>query len=137
MRRWPLVALVVLLVCALAAGGVVVVWTRTAGPTGSARPLRASSAPPDTPPEPGAAGVGDEYFPLLGNGGYDVRHYTLRVRYDPSTYILIGRVTIDATATQALSQFNLDFSRLLGVEDHFLAGGWCRRTDRRDLAARG
>jgi hypothetical protein len=23
---------------------------------------------------PGAHGVGDDYFPLYGNGGYDVRH---------------------------------------------------------------
>ena len=113
MRRWPLVALALVLACALVAGAVVVVRTWTADPTGAARPLpRASSAPPDVPPQPGAAGVGDEYFPLLGNGGYDVRHYTLRVRYDPSTYVLVGRVTIDATATHALSQFNLDFSEL-------------------------
>jgi hypothetical protein len=24
---------------------------------------------------PGAPGIGDPYFPLAGNGGYDVRHY--------------------------------------------------------------
>jgi aminopeptidase N len=113
MRRWPLVALAVVLACVLAAGAVVLVLARTPGPTGVARPLPGtSSAPPDEPPRPGAAGAGDEYFPLLGNGGYDVRHYTLRVRYDPSTYILIGRVTIDATASHTLSQFNLDFSEL-------------------------
>jgi hypothetical protein len=28
---------------------------------------------------PGAPGVGDDYFPLYGNGGYDVRHYLLKV----------------------------------------------------------
>jgi aminopeptidase N len=73
----------------------------------------ASGAPAaDGPPRAGAAGAGDTYFPDLGNGGYDVRHYALRVRYDPSTDILIGRATIDATATHALSQFNLDFSDL-------------------------
>ncbi|MBC7811837.1 MAG: M1 family peptidase, partial [Burkholderiales bacterium] len=26
---------------------------------------------------PGAMGLGDDYFPNLGNGGYDVQHYTL------------------------------------------------------------
>ena len=42
------------------------VWTSTAladgwGPSGS----------------PGAAGMGDRYFPIDGNGGYDVKHYRL------------------------------------------------------------
>ena len=32
---------------------------------------------------PGAPGAGDPYFPLDGNGGYDVRHYALDVKYDP------------------------------------------------------
>jgi len=113
MRRWPLVALAAVLVCALVAGAVVLV--RVAAPSGSVRPVAASgqpSAPPDGPPSPGADGAGDEYFPKLGNGGYDVRHYALRVRYDPSTDVLTGRATIDAAATQSMSQFNLDFSGL-------------------------
>src|SRR4029450_13538448 len=58
---------------------------------------------------PGAPGVGDEYFPLYGNGGYDVRHYLLKVSYDPATDRLAGVATISATATQNLSRFNLDF----------------------------
>ena len=33
--------------------------------------------------EPGAPGAGDPYFPLDGNGGYDVGHYDLAIRYDP------------------------------------------------------
>ena len=35
--------------------------------------------------EPGAPGLGDEYFPLDGNGGYDVKHYELGLAYDPAT----------------------------------------------------
>ena len=58
---------------------------------------------------PGAPGVGDEYFPLYGNGGYDVRHYLLKVSYDPATDRLAGVATISARATQNLSRFNLDF----------------------------
>ena len=27
---------------------------------------------------PGAPGAGDPFFPLAGNGGYEVRHYSLR-----------------------------------------------------------
>ncbi|MGW0549737.1 M1 family metallopeptidase [Streptomyces altiplanensis] len=33
--------------------------------------------------EPGAPGVRDPYFPGLGNGGYDVEHYTLTLDYEP------------------------------------------------------
>ena len=58
---------------------------------------------------PGAPGVGDDYFPLYGNGGYDVKHYLLKVSYDPATDRLVGVATISARATQNLSRFNLDF----------------------------
>jgi Peptidase family M1 domain/Peptidase M1 N-terminal domain len=57
----------------------------------------------------GASGVGDPYYPLDGNGGYDVTHYQLDVRYDPSTDVLTGKAAIVATATQNLSRFDLDF----------------------------
>ncbi|HJY25278.1 MAG TPA: M1 family peptidase, partial [Actinomycetes bacterium] len=61
---------------------------------------------------PGAPGIGDPYFPLDGNGGYDVRHYDLDVTYDPETDLLSGTATIRARATQNLSAFNLDFAGL-------------------------
>ena len=32
-------------------------------------------------PSPGAPGIGDPLFPGLGNGGYDVQHYDVDVRY--------------------------------------------------------
>src|SRR3954469_1554112 len=32
-------------------------------------------------PAPGSAGLGDRLYPLLGNGGYDVQDYNLRVLY--------------------------------------------------------
>jgi len=60
----------------------------------------------------GAAGVGDPYYPALGNGGYDVISYDLRIRYDPGTDRLTGEATITARATQNLSRFNLDLSGL-------------------------
>jgi hypothetical protein len=44
----------------------------------------------------GAPGVGDDYFPNYGNGGYDVRHYLLKVAYDPATDRLTGVATISA-----------------------------------------
>lgn len=62
--------------------------------------------------EPGAPGVGDEYFPELGNGGYDVQHYLLDLDYDPATDLVDATATIDATATQDLDRFNFDLSGL-------------------------
>jgi aminopeptidase N len=58
--------------------------------------------------QPGATGIGDPYFPLDGNGGYDVKNYLLNVRYDPATDVLEGVARIRARATQNLSRFNLD-----------------------------
>ena len=63
------------------------------------------------PPRPGDAGIGDPLFPTLGNGGYEVEHYDLRLRYETAdpTQPLDGTVRILARATHALSQLNLDF----------------------------
>src|SRR6476661_9949936 len=63
-------------------------------------------------PSPGAPGIGDRLFPTLGNGGYDVQHYDLDLRYATSapSQGIDGTVTILATATQSLSRFNLDFA---------------------------
>jgi aminopeptidase N len=60
---------------------------------------------------PGASGLGDRLAPGLGNGGYDVLHYDLDLRYATSapTQSIDGTVTILARATQSLSRFNLDF----------------------------
>ena len=68
---------------------------------------RVSSAIPATP---GASGLGDSLYPGFGNSGYDAQHYTLDLNVtDVATSTLIGKATIDAKATQALSSFNLDF----------------------------
>jgi hypothetical protein len=58
---------------------------------------------------PGAPGAGDPYFPLDGNGGYDVGHYDLGLHYDPGTGVLRGKATIRARAKMKLSRFDLDF----------------------------
>ncbi|GHD87089.1 M1 family metallopeptidase [Streptomyces naganishii] len=60
--------------------------------------------------ERGAAGVGDRLFPTLGNGGYDVTHYDLKLEYAPSTNHLKGTAVITARATSNLRSFNLDFA---------------------------
>ncbi|GHE51301.1 metallopeptidase [Streptomyces longispororuber] len=61
---------------------------------------------------PGAAGVRDPYFPKLGNGGYDVRHYGLKLGYDPGSRHLTGTAEITARAAKNLSAFNLDLKGL-------------------------
>ena len=91
------------------------------------------AAPPSAlavEPSPGAAGLGDRLFPGLGNGGYDIRHYDLDLRYAtgaPSQSI-DGTVTIVARATQDLSRFDLDFAgRSIGrVSVNGAAAGWTR-----------
>jgi len=60
-------------------------------------------------PSAGASGVGDRYFPKDGNGGFDVRHYDIRNRYDFATGALRGRTVITLVAKKDLSRFNLDF----------------------------
>ena len=61
---------------------------------------------------PGADGIGDTFYPQLGNGGYDALHYTLELSIDPEKNTLSGESTMKAEATQQLSSFNLDFSGL-------------------------
>lgn len=56
----------------------------------------------------GSAGLGDPFFPRAGNGGYDVSHYALALRYTPSTKRLRAVARIKAAATQGLSRFDLD-----------------------------
>ncbi|MGB8961214.1 MAG: M1 family metallopeptidase [Pseudonocardiaceae bacterium] len=76
-------------------------------PAATARPPAAT--PTVTPPPVvGADGIGDPYFPLAGNGGYDVTAYDIGVRYDPPTDRLEGHTTVTATATESLSRFDLD-----------------------------
>ncbi|MGW7414662.1 M1 family metallopeptidase [Streptomyces sp. NPDC054863] len=63
-------------------------------------------------PKPGSPGVDDPYFPNLGNGGFDIRHYDLGLDYDPDTDRLDARATITAKALKNLSSFHLDLQKL-------------------------
>ncbi|WP_231556319.1 M1 family metallopeptidase [Cryobacterium sp. MLB-32] len=62
----------------------------------------------------GAVGSGDAYFPYDGNGGYDVQHYDLALRYTPPTDATVlsghlsGTATITLRATQDLQSLNFD-----------------------------
>jgi aminopeptidase N len=90
MMRWPKL----LVLCGL--------WLALASP------IAAQDAP-----APGAADAGDSLYPGLGSGGFDVLDYALDLTIDPNARTLDGRATIEATATQSLSAFNLD---LVGLE---------------------
>ncbi len=61
----------------------------------------------------GQAGVGDPYFPELGNGGYDVASYHIALQWLPDTGSIDATTTIELTPTVALDTFNLD---LVGLE---------------------
>lgn len=64
----------------------------------------------DARPTPGAPGIGDPLFPLSGNGGYRADHYTLAFDWQAPGAAFPAVTTIEATATQALSRFDLDFA---------------------------
>jgi aminopeptidase N len=57
----------------------------------------------------GAAGIGDPYYPQMGNGGYDVQNYTIRLDVDPLANTLKGSTTIVANTNERLRSFHLDF----------------------------
>ena len=78
-------------------------------------PTRAIVATPANAYEaqPGAVGVGDVFYPDLGNGGYDALDYTIDLSVDVASNVLAGTTTMVARATQTLNAFNLD---LFGLE---------------------
>ena len=61
-------------------------------------------------PSGGSMTGGDPYFPLDGNGGYQVEHYKIRVTYDPTKDRLTGRTVLRAVAGKELSRFHLDLA---------------------------
>ncbi|MET9387044.1 M1 family metallopeptidase [Streptomyces sp. NPDC002928] len=69
-----------------------------------------TAAPSPGAPSPGAPGIGDPLVPLDGNGGYTVRHYTLDFDWRAPRTPFEAGATVSATATQALSRFDLDFA---------------------------
>jgi aminopeptidase N len=71
---------------------------------------RAVTTSPAAPAGEGTRGLGDDYLPDSGNGGYDVGRYRLDLRYDPSTGRLDGHAALAVTATHRLTRFNLDYA---------------------------
>ena len=59
-----------------------------------------------------AEGLGDSFYPYMGNGGYDVIRYDIDLDVDPTANTIEALTTITAQATEELSAFNLDLSGL-------------------------
>jgi aminopeptidase N len=79
---------------------------------------------------PGGPGAGDPYYPLAGNGGYEVDHYDLRLHVRPKANRIRAVATIEARATQSLSAFDLDL-RGLKVSSVFVDGARAATSRRR------
>jgi aminopeptidase N len=78
---------------------------------------RNPSPTPAAQPQPTALpaasdGLGDPFYPQLGNGGYDAQHYTLDLSVDMRSGAISGTVTLAARATADLPAYNLDFQGL-------------------------
>ena len=86
----------------------------SASPTSEQRePSPTAVARSQPTPLPAASdGLGDPYYPQLGNGGYDAQHYTLDLSADMRSGAISGTVTLVARATTDLPAFNLDFQGL-------------------------
>src|SRR6478672_10570938 len=82
--------------------------------TGLAVPGPAAAAAPEQPAPYGAPGIGDDYFPLDGNGGIDVQRYEVHDRWTFDGR-LRGWTRVTLTATDTLAGFDLDL--LLPVLD--------------------
>jgi aminopeptidase N len=82
----------------------------------AALPLALVAAPapaaPTAPPVPGGESVGDSLFPTIGNAGYDVRHYDVRLGFSPASGSIRATTTITARAEHRLSSFSVDLEGL-------------------------
>ena len=91
--------------------------TTTASTTTTA-PTTPTSTTTTTVPPTEAEGLGDSFYPFLGNGGYDALHYEIDLDVDPAANTISALTSITAQATEDLKTFNLD---LLGLEVHSVA----------------
>src|SRR5215471_4966348 len=81
---------------------------------------------------PGARSSGDPYLPKIGNGGYDVQHYDLTIKYDPAANRMVSTADITILATQDLSEFSLDLRGFPGatVTIDGVAAGAAQQSDK-------
>ena len=85
--------------------------TTTLAPTTTLPPLPTTTTVAPTEAE----GLGDSFYPFLGNGGYDVLHYEIRLDVGLRNSSISAVTSITAQAIDDLEMFNLDLS---GLEVH-------------------
>lgn len=79
-------------------------------------PTPTFNAPPN--PEPGEEGIGDPYFPDLGNGGYDAINYTIDLNVDMDANEISASTTIDLITTEDLTSLNFELLGMLVSDIH-------------------
>lgn len=85
----------------------------TSAPSATEMPAPTSAPQPTSALQPAASdGMGDPYYPQLGNGGYDVLHYTIDLAVDMESGEISGSTTLAMRAIDDLTAFNLDFEAL-------------------------
>ncbi len=84
----------------------------TSAPDPDAGADATSSSDADQADLSGGDGIGDSYYPLLGNGGYDVSSYLLDLLWDHDAERLEAIAEITMTPQQNLAEFNLDLDAL-------------------------
>ena len=99
-----------LLLVAATAAAMVTPVSAPAGATPSATSPSTTALSSRAVATAGPGSAGDSLFPRMGNGGYDVRHYGLRLRWHPRTRRVVASARIRAVATQALSSYSFDFT---------------------------
>lgn len=82
-------------------------------PAGDASPNPGEQGDVTPSGEEGSDGVGDVYYPDLGNGGYDVTGYDIDIEWLPDPGVIEGEATITLNPTTDLDTFNLD---LVGLD---------------------
>lgn len=74
--------------------------------------LTLGQTPAQALPAPGSPDSGDSVIAAHGNGGYDVKHYDIDLRWRPAARTIAASTAVRATATQDLASFNLDLQGL-------------------------
>jgi aminopeptidase N len=79
-------------------------------------------------PSPGSASSGDSIIRMRGNGGYDVGHYDIDLRWRAGSRSIAATTAVHARATKDLSSFNLDLEQLKvrGITVNGLDADWSR-----------
>lgn len=80
-------------------------------------------------PSPGSAESGDSLLRSRGNGGYDVAHYDIDLRWRAASGTIAATTAVRATARKQLSAFNLDFQdlRIRSITVNGAPARWSRR----------